>query len=395
MTFTTAVSARFGIRPPVVIVGAGPQALTIAAHLVGHGRIEPEELTVIDPSGDWLAGWRRSFAAFEIEHLRSPAVHHPHPDPYALLKFARSERRNAELIGRYQAPTTQLFDDFCEHVIDRFELAERVLEGRVDQVTPDGRVRWCSTTGPGTEACASSTTWVNSVVLAHQPRSRVMPDLPAGLTARVHHAETVDVDCVTEGERVAVIGGGLTAGHLACAAARRGASVRLLARRPIVEREFDTDPGWLGPREMRGYLRIESLATRARVAREARGGGSMPSWMLRRLDELRSRGILTIAADADPLDISRHVRPDEHLWCATGWATDPRCDPVLGHLLEVTGNTLVDHLIDLGPRLEVPGSCVHVVGRPAALRLGPTGGNLAGARRAFSLMTGADPDAIG
>jgi cation diffusion facilitator CzcD-associated flavoprotein CzcO len=104
----------------VVIVGAGPHALTVAAHML---EIDPRglegELVVVDPSGRWLGKWRRRMAALEIPHLRSPVVHHPAPPPYELQDFARKAERSTELHGRYQLPGVELFDDFCDSVIDR------------------------------------------------------------------------------------------------------------------------------------------------------------------------------------------------------------------------------------------------------------------------------------
>jgi cation diffusion facilitator CzcD-associated flavoprotein CzcO len=69
--------------PQVLVVGAGPAALSLATALTC--RRVPVELEVIDPSGTWMAAWNRRFAAQDIPHLRSPSVHHPHPDPFALL----------------------------------------------------------------------------------------------------------------------------------------------------------------------------------------------------------------------------------------------------------------------------------------------------------------------
>jgi hypothetical protein len=71
------VQGTTGVR--VAFVGAGPHALTVATHLLA---LDPQlahgELLVVDPSGGWLAAWRRRVTAFEIPHLRSPVVHHPH-----------------------------------------------------------------------------------------------------------------------------------------------------------------------------------------------------------------------------------------------------------------------------------------------------------------------------
>jgi cation diffusion facilitator CzcD-associated flavoprotein CzcO len=74
--------------PPLVdiaIVGAGPQALTLVTHLLQKKKSMRDRFVVLDPSGDWLQQWQHQFAAHEILHLRSPAVHHhrlPIPMPF-------------------------------------------------------------------------------------------------------------------------------------------------------------------------------------------------------------------------------------------------------------------------------------------------------------------------
>jgi hypothetical protein len=60
-------------RPRVVIVGAGPHGLTAAMYLIEAG-MRAGDLTIVDPSGEWMATWRSCFTQLGIAHLRSPAV---------------------------------------------------------------------------------------------------------------------------------------------------------------------------------------------------------------------------------------------------------------------------------------------------------------------------------
>lgn len=389
---------------PTVVVGAGPHALTIAVRMVHTGVTRADELMIIDPAGAWLENWRSAFSALEIEHLRSPVVHHPHPEPDALLEFVRDRRRGDELHGSYLSPGTALFDDFCEAVIDEYGLIDTVTTGRVRSVDPDGTTVWADT--DGIERCVGA----RRVVIASNPVSPVIPvgltrDVPSELPEPVHAAQ-VDHREVGAGDHVGILGGGLTAGHLACAAVSRGARVTLVSRRPVVEREFDTDPGWLGPRYMRSYLGTRSPARRARLATEARGGGSMPRWMLKRLETLVRDGQLTMevrphdarAGSGSACDTAEHLGRlgVDHLWCATGWALATTSDQVIGPLVRASSCATADEFLLLGQRLELPGTevPVHVIGRPATLLLGPTAGNLFGGRRAADLIMGQEHDAI-
>ncbi len=75
-----------------------------------------------------------AICSFEIPHLRSPAVHHPDLNPYALRRFAES--RPHELFSPYDLPSTQLFTDFCLDVIARWQLQERVVKAKVTSIEP-------------------------------------------------------------------------------------------------------------------------------------------------------------------------------------------------------------------------------------------------------------------
>ena len=68
----------------MVIIGAGPQALSLCCLLLQKRPRWRRRLRIIDPSGRWLSCWQRQMQRFEIPRLRSPSPHHPHPNPNAL-----------------------------------------------------------------------------------------------------------------------------------------------------------------------------------------------------------------------------------------------------------------------------------------------------------------------
>lgn len=85
-------SLRPSAWPPLVdiaIVGAGPQALTLVTHLLQKKKSMRDRFVVLDPSGDWLQQWQHQFAAHEILHLRSPAVHHHRSQSPCPSEFCR------------------------------------------------------------------------------------------------------------------------------------------------------------------------------------------------------------------------------------------------------------------------------------------------------------------
>jgi hypothetical protein len=374
----------------VAIIGAGPQALTLAALLVA---LEPkvlEDLVVLDPSGGWLVQWHERFRRLQIPHLRSPVVHHPDPAPYALEKFAHDTGKAGSLFGKYQLPSTAIFQDFCAHLIERCGLEAAVLPVTVEAVQGNGVIH-CSD-GSQIEAghvvlahAASAPVipqWVDHKQLDHNPVLGLGLETSSG-NVPVRLAEDIDLEMITDraqGKKcpvphhIAVVGGGLSAAHLAVGAARRGLKVVMCPRRPLRTSAFDTDPGWLGPKEMAGFTAVGSQRERARLAERARDGGSIPPWMM---TEIESLGIqLEVGGEPRNGDLGA-----KEIWLATGRKIQLSEDVLLGPLLNATGVEVIDdRYVVLSSGLRIGESSVHLMGRSATLSLGPTAGNLSGAR---------------
>jgi hypothetical protein len=69
------------------------------------------------------------------------------------------------------------------------------------------------------------------------------------------------------------------------------------------------------------------------------------------------------------------------VWCATGWRVDAASDHLLGPVLAAAGQSTVEGFVSLDHHLRIRSTAVHVTGPPASLVLGPSAGNLSGARR--------------
>lgn len=381
----------------ILVAGAGPHALTIVQYLAAVG-IEPEEVMVVDPR-PWLTAWRSRFAAHDIPMLRSSRVHHPHPDPYALMRYARDCGRSEfhDGIGR---PSSSLFDDFCDHLLDVGGWRSRHATAVVRHVrsTPDG----C-------EVDLSTGTTVTSqhVIVAVNP---VHPDLPVwavahGLQGRracvvagrvsLGHGDQVDLSRdVAAGERVLVIGGGLTAAQLALGAARRGADVTLAHRSAFRARDLDVEPTWLG-RDLQAFHQV-SFGRRPALLAQARGGGSIPPRELGKLRRMQRRGRMRILEQARMTAVEQ--RGDhwvvsfndakacayDSVWLATGHRIDAAEAGFLTPMLRRSGSR--SGLAALTHDLRIPGTRVHVSGGLAGLHLGPACRTLIGARMAAERM---------
>jgi cation diffusion facilitator CzcD-associated flavoprotein CzcO len=377
----------------VLLVGAGPAALSAAVSLRCQGL--GDDLTVLDPSGRWLATWHGQFHRQDIPHLRSPAVHHPHPEPFALLGAGGVE--GLVMSGGARLPTTARFARFTDDLIEDFGLAGVVAPASAVQLrlSPGGHAAVLDDAGRLHRP--------DRVVLATNTRQ---PVVPHGLRCALGHerlllSDRVDVRRAVPGLHVVVVGGGLTAAHLALGAARRGATVTMLARRRLTVRRYDVHPTWLGPKKLRPFAAEPDPQRRRAAIDNARGGGSIPHRIRRQLEDcidarrldLRERtevGAVTEAPDGLHLALSDGARvAANEVWLATGGQLDVTRDPLCATLLAHRPVAITGGLPELATDLSWPGTNVHLSGFATALRLGPTAGNLIGHRRAARRLTAA------
>ena len=393
-----------GVGVDVCVVGAGPHGLAVVTHLVAAQPSLRDRIAVLDPSGSWLTTWRSQFERLEIGVLRSPVVHHTEVDPGALAQYTVDERLPRSHLP-YDPPLTEVFDRFSKKAISDRGLDDLPSATRVRAIDAgDG------TTTPTRLVTDQGDLFARYVVWAGNTCRPVVPDAfpTAGPGPVATHSSRIDLRGVgsLDGEHVLVVGGGLTAGHLVLGACSRGATVTLVTRRPIVERNFDVEPGWLGPLQLDAYERDTDLRRRLDTARAARGGGSMPAWMCDRIRAKIDRGsvehvvgeVCDVHRGATDLAVTiggRVVRVD-HCWLATGTTPDVRADAALSDVVDdhVDGVPVVD------TDLRVGGTALFVTGRLATIRLGPAAGNLWGARvaarRISAAITGVnlDTDAV-
>lgn len=373
----------------IAVVGAGPQALTLVTHLLQKRKDWHRRIRVLDPSGTWMQQWRQQFCAQDIPHLRSPAVHHPDPDPYGLRRFA--ETRPQAFIPPYDRPTTELFEGFCQDVVRRWDLASMVMPAQVSQIRPLGS-RFAL------ELTDGNTLQARRVVLAKGTGVPALPNWSLGLAhppERLCHSSQVNLPSLSlPGETVVIVGGGLTSGHLTLGAVQRGARVILVTRRALRERLFDTDPGWLGPKYLKAFEQETCWVKRWQQIQSARDGGSLTPEMLTRLRSLEQQGSLVLR---ESCEIVGAVWQTDHwqirckdgqsleadrIWLATGSRVNVADERVLDPVMVRHPIPTVQGLPVLDQRLRWKGCELFVMGGLAALQVGPVARNLAGARMA-------------
>jgi hypothetical protein len=202
------------------------------------------------------------------------------------------------------------------------------------------------------------------------------------------------------GERVLIVGSGLTSGHLALGAIARGAQVILMARRQFYEKLFDAAPGWLGPKYLKGFQAEPSWEKRWQMIQSARNGGSLTPAVLTQLRRLERQGKLTFyehcevkqaqwQGDAWQVhcqnqavhDCLAHV-PIDRIWLATGSQLDIQQWSLLSEIRETYPLPTVNGLPILDEPLRWRGCELFIIGGAAALQLGPVARNLYGGKMA-------------
>ncbi len=392
----------------LAIIGAGPHALTLVTHLLQKKKSMGGRFLVFDPSGTWMNQWDRQFAAFEIPHLRSPAVHQPDPNPHALRTFAES--RPHELIKPYDLPGTQLFRDFCQETIRRWQLKDCVYPAqviRVESIEDRGRARFCLRLANGHTIIARRVVIANGGAVPNLPEwvGQISTSYPQD---RLLHSHQIDLRGLRlQGERVLIIGGGLTSGHLALGAVERGAEVLLMSRRNVYDKLFDADPGWIGPKYLKGFWAEPDLHTRWQMIQAARNGGSMTPAVLAQLRRFERDGKMVFyeqcgVSHAEWIYDAWQVHCDnstfheciqhqsiDRIWVATGSQLDARNHPLLQDVLAAHPIDVVNGLPVVDDHLRWQGCELFIMGGMSALRVGPAARNLSGARAASDRIVSA------
>ncbi|KAK3274280.1 hypothetical protein CYMTET_17533 [Cymbomonas tetramitiformis] len=204
-----------------------------------------------------------------------------------------------------------------------------------------------------------------------------------------------------------VVGGGLTAGHLALRALRSHPNVRVViaSRRPIFQRQFDLDLKWMGLQRKTYISRFwscESMAERRAILKESKNGGSMTPEVLcdlrkyeacGRLEFLQSAEVIGAHWECDTCNwlVSFDVGDERifnAIWCATGTITDFGTEKLFDDLRQYSAargeNIRVEGGIPcLTEDLRLAENLnVFIMGNAAALRVGPGALNLMGGKAA-------------
>ncbi|KAF4422166.1 hypothetical protein F53441_14310 [Fusarium austroafricanum] len=314
----------------------------------------------------------------------------------------------------YFNPSTSLFCDHCEKVAARYHLNSNMIRKESLEMLDYSEVKDVSIDGEKLFTVTSNKVrrYARAVVLAVGPANIAkiphIPSAPENLPQTCHSMYIKEFPDPIVKQRISakkvtnvlVVGGGLTSAQLTDLAIRKGVTkVWHIMRGPMRIKHFDVSLEWIGKfknAKQAQFYYADSDDERIEMIKEARGGGSITPVFHKRLKkhisskklELFTETSLTDALfDAESGTWSVETNPPvdmpamDYMYFATGIQTDFSSLPYLQSILQKYpiegrgGFPCINN--DLMWNDDVP---LFMMGRLAALRLGPAAPNLGGAQ---------------
>lgn len=378
-----------------VIVGGGIHGVHLAVRLIGEADVAPERVRIVDPGPALLSSWQRCTSNTGMRYLRSPAVHNLDVSPWSLLRYAGAMgRRKKPARGLFAAPrdrpSVDLFAKHCAAVVSQYDLAALHVQDTAADIS-------LSSDGVSVQLGQGGHLTADHVLLAlgaaTQPRWPVWAGILMAHAVRIHHIfePEFSLEPAAWPDRVAVIGAGISAAQAAMRLAGGSREVHLISRHGLRKHEFDSDPGWMGTKNMRQFSATRSLKVRRQMLRSARHTGSLSPDVHRALRRALNRGTIQWhqgEVNASALGSRAMLRIGDERICvdaillATGFEDQRPGGAMVERLVEShalpcadCGFPVVDNHLRWHPR-------VFVTGPLAELEIGPVSRNILGARRA-------------
>ncbi|WKT45534.1 FAD/NAD(P)-binding domain superfamily [Fusarium oxysporum f. sp. vasinfectum] len=315
----------------------------------------------------------------------------------------------------YYNPSTSLFCDHCEKVAARYNLSSNMIRKEALQHLDYDEVKGISIDGEKLFTVTSNKVrrYARTVVLAVGPANVAkiphIPSMPDGKLPQTCHSMHITEfpDPIVKARiaakrttNILVVGGGLTSAQLTDLAIRKGVTkVWHVMRGPLRIKHFDVGLEWMGKfknAKQAQFYYADSDDERIEMIKEARGGGSITPvfhkrlkkhLLTKKLELFTETSLVDAQFDAENGTWSVQTNPPidmpamDYMYFATGIQTDFSSLPYLRTILEKYpiegrgGFPCINN--DLMWNDDVP---LFMIGRLAALRLGPAAPNLGGAQ---------------
>lgn len=449
-------------------------------------RLNAQNILVLDAIADRFMGqWDNQFQSCRIPVLRSPMFFHPDPvNVDAMITYAHIEKREKDLmeipnvVGReyskhqhkrtmkkqcakcpapvhelrshdkpgiidinmrdwrdYYRPSTKFFKDFCEDLVERYNLGNSVVRDEVVSIRyGDIHIYDLSVVEKGFIITTQSGTVYGSKTCVVASGHRGDINFPVKGLAAANPA--LDFAChstnLFKGEvdfphprlspissHIVVVGGGLTSAQLAHVACLKGYKVTFLLRGPMKIKHFDFHLDWVTKYKnvkKSSFYMLDTDDERLDLIHAAREGGLVNPEYYNILNKHAQSGRMTILkyttiesgtiedsrwnlllctreppqkptknkAEMDTEPIEKFTKTEmvaDYICCATGIRANLEGLQFMSTILKEYPIDIVGGLPcltdDLQWNEDLP---LYMVGKNASLRIGPTAANLDGAR---------------
>ena len=383
----------------MLIIGGGIHGVHLAHCLLQQTHMTHDDIRILDPHEELLHEWRRCARNCGMKYLRSSSVHHIDIHPFSLRRYAAlsENRRDTNFIAPKNRPSVELFDAHCRMVVDDHQLESLHIKGRALEF--QNKVKCVRV------VTAEETINARFVLLAigmgEQPLWPTWAVRLREMGVSVNHVfdPCFCLDGYQADGPIAVIGGGISGGHISLRVTEKlNANVLLVSRKEVVVSNFDFAPGWIGPRNTEGFYRSPIEQRRQQIV-AARAKGSVPQDMKLALDKAAALHQLTLITDditdakcqnGGALLIGRQGRYEcQRIVLATGFI-EKRPD---GGFMTQAVNEFNLKTAACGFPVITPSLQWHdrifVTGPLSELQIGPVARNIVGARHSSSRITAA------
>jgi hypothetical protein len=374
----------------------------VANYLLGDSGYSTRDICLVEPREQLLDSFESKARQCGMETLRSTFVHHIAVEPLSLKWFAEGAGREHELVPTENypnRPTLELFLDHARHVIDRRDIEDCHRQSRMTGLSETGDA------GRLEVETDSGTIEARNVVLAFGLGGP--PTVPTWGSSLPDDAPLVHVwDDEFDPQMAAkfpgqtfVVGGGITAGQLACRLSEH-TDVTLLPRHDLKIEQAEAAPSWINWRQVEAEIHPLPPGSNVRLdrIRRARNDATIPPYVERRLDEARDCGDLEVRrgeiTSADATDDGVLVRfadgtTETNVQVVLATGLDPVAEhPLVGSIAESlslergeNGFPVLDDRTLAWRGSDGADSSVYVSGALAELSVGPFARNIVGARR--------------
>lgn len=362
-----------------IIIGGGIHGITIALKLLEERKLTINDLLIFDPN-PFISRWETITKKIGMDYLRSPLVHHVHPNPMHLKQYAKEKDYAQGFSGYYQKPQLEMFNNHIHDQIKTYQLDKCYVCDKAQNIKCDKNEY--SVIGENNTYQCHKIILATGINHLHSIPD-FMHNLPKNRYSHVFN-NSIEIDDSTD----VIIGGGITAFHIARKLSENK-KITLIMRHEIRCHELDADPGWLGPKYMNYFNKVTNYDERRLLIKNARHRGSVPMHLKQSIINLARKGKIDLIVQ----DI-RHVDeknitldngqkiPFQKIILATGCEPNLNNDILIQNIIQNFNAPVANCGFPIvSKRLEwLPG--IYVAGSLAELELGPISRNIIGGRKA-------------